>query len=78
MTFWSRLTRSFSANKRATTSTEPPGGNPTKTFTVGLSCANAEVHKPVTAKLALKITNFKRFLFMRFLIAIELISPDAA
>jgi hypothetical protein len=45
-------------------------------FTVGLSCANAEELRPATAKLALKITNFKRFLFMRFPIAVELISPD--
>jgi hypothetical protein len=46
-------------------------------FTVGLSCANAEVLRPATAKLALKITNFKRFLFMWFPIAVELILLNA-
>jgi hypothetical protein len=46
-------------------------------FTAGLSCANAEVLRPATAKLALKITNFKRFLFMWFPIAVELILLNA-
>ena len=46
-------------------------------YTVGLSCAKAEVLRPATAKLALKITNFKKFLFMWFPIAVELNSLDA-
>jgi len=41
ITFWSSDDLMLSASSRATTSTEPPGGKPTRILTTGLSCAPA-------------------------------------